>query len=119
MWINLRLVLWLYPQVYRQILPYCDAHNKMDHMAVEAPGRILPPRSGRRLMFQLVVHDVQQCLSLLVHGLPSPPIPLYNFHYFFISPTALGAFGSRSRISWGFQEAPETAPCANSQETWV
>lgn len=56
--INLKVVLWLYPQAYRQILPYRDAHNLMDHMAVEAPGRILPPQSGRRLMVQLVVHDV-------------------------------------------------------------
>lgn len=65
----------------------------MDHMAVEAPGRI---QSGRRLMVQLVVHDVQQCLSLLFHGLP---FPLYPYTIFITIPFHLQLLGNGNTLS--------------------
>lgn len=68
-WISLKVAMRLDPQAYPQIPSDRDAHNMMDHMAVEAPGRIFPPRSGRRLMVQLVLFDVPQCLFLPAHAL--------------------------------------------------
>lgn len=64
MWITLKVAMRFYPQAYPQIPPDRDAHNMIDRMAVEAPGRVLPPRSGRRLMVQLVFFGFHQYLFL-------------------------------------------------------